>query len=161
MRMGIFLGRFPMGCPPGMSDAAGSRHCHSSVCFLYQDFQTSLGFYNLCLTGPVISHCDSRRIISSVLQLRQPAKQNRSRLLFTYISYNSTHNILSIIFIFKIYPGVSSPLQSHFKRVYSTMYFKICHYEILIIILSLPQKLTFFQEYATLSVQKQNEENYI
>ena len=40
------------------------------------------------------------------------------------------------------------------------MYFKICHYEILIIILSLPQKLTFFQEYATLSVQKQNEENY-
>lgn len=41
------------------------------------------------------------------------------------------------------------------------MYFKICHYEILIIILSLPPKLTFFQEYATLSVQKQNEENYI
>lgn len=41
------------------------------------------------------------------------------------------------------------------------MYFKICHYEILIIILPLPQKLTFFQEYATLSVQKQNEENYI
>ena len=52
--------------------------------------------------------------------------------------------------------GRTSPfLYPVFKRVYSTMYFKICHYEIPIMFLSLRPKLTFFPEYATLSVRNE------
>ena len=137
-----------MSRPPGMSDTAGSRYGHSSVRLLHQDLQTPFGFYDLRLTGLIISHCDPSRIISSVLQLRQAAKQDRGCLLFSYISYNSTHNILSIneiltaflAFLLQKRPqtGRTSPfLYPVFKRVYSTMYFKICHYEIPIMFLSL------------------------
>ena len=94
-----------MSCPPGMSDTTGSRHSHSSVCLLHKDLQTSFGFYDLRPAGFIISYCDPRRIISSVLQLRQAAKQNRSCLLFSYISYNSTHNIHSINDIFTSPPA--------------------------------------------------------
>ena len=48
------------------------------------------GFINFYLSAAV-THCQSRGIISSVLQLGQSVQQNRRCLMISHKSYNTTH----------------------------------------------------------------------
>ena len=90
MRMGIQLRWFTMSCPTGMADSTGSYQSLSIIGLLCKHLQTSLCLYNLHILY-TITNCQSRGIITTVFQLRKSMQQNRSCLLATYISYNTTH----------------------------------------------------------------------
>ena len=66
MGMGVVLGRFPVGSPPGMPDSTGAGDGCSAVCFLYKDFKASFCFYYV---DRVLSIADgySCRVVSAIL----------------------------------------------------------------------------------------------
>ena len=65
--VGIQLRRFPVGCPPGVTDAAGSFDGGAVVRFLRQHLQTAFGFYNFHRVG-AIPDGQTGGVISPVFQ---------------------------------------------------------------------------------------------
>ena len=93
MRMGVGIGRAAVSRPAGMTNPGSSRQDRSVLSQFFQHLQTACSLHHLDLF-PII-HSHSCRIISSVLQFGQPVQQDRRRLLFSNISYNSTHVFVS------------------------------------------------------------------
>ena len=90
MGMGVGVGRHPVGGPAGMADACSARQQMTALGQGIQHLQPSHGLG--CLDFSVIVYSDTRRIISAVFQLGQSVQKDRRCLLFSDVTYNSTHN---------------------------------------------------------------------
>ena len=72
-----------------MADAERAGQRRAVVCFLDQIVQTALGLFNL--QTAVLLHADAGGVVAPVFQARQTLQQNRSRLLLSYVSNDTTH----------------------------------------------------------------------
>ena len=89
MRMGIEIRGCAVGRPSGMSDANISGQLLSIIAGFYQIGKSSLLFHQVQLS--TVKGANTRRIISSVFQLRKAIQQHRCRRNMTCKSNNTTH----------------------------------------------------------------------
>ena len=94
MRMRIVLTGFSVCRPARVTDSAAALYRKAVVCFLLEDLQPALGFYNFEVPA-VRTNRESCRIITTIFQLGQTIQKDRRRLFLTYISDNSTHSSTS------------------------------------------------------------------
>ena len=92
--MGIDGRGLSVGCPPGMTDAAGSLYRLAGIGHLLQHLQLALCFDNFRL-GISVPDCNAGRVIASVFQLGQPVKKDGRRLIATGKAYDSAHRVFS------------------------------------------------------------------
>ena len=88
MRVGH--GRLSMSGPARVADSAGSVDSASAVGFLDQRLKPSFGFNDLDFLIFFSAYGDAGRIVSSVFQPGKPGEQDRGRLFFPEIPFNST-----------------------------------------------------------------------
>ena len=118
--MGIDIRRRAVRRPTGMADSHGTRDIFAVMNQVFEDLEAPF-----CLDDPkgcTVINSNPSGVVTAVLQLFQALQKERCSRIAADVSYNSTHNILSIIL-----------KTSLFKRIYNIMYSKVCHYEIQIL----------------------------
>ena len=82
-----------MGGPAGVADAQRAGQIRAVMGQLLQDLQATLGLFHLHSVRAADGHAG--RVITTVFQPLQSVQQNGGGLLTTYITYDSTHIIIS------------------------------------------------------------------
>ena len=127
VRMGVGIAWRAVCCPSGMSDSDRTRHRRSAVCQLLEHLEPSCGFLDLNLFP--VKHCHSRRVVSSVLQLRKPLQNHRRRLMFSNIPHNSAHSyILQYILFVPIASACTAPPHQRHRQA-SVVFSQLVSYE--------------------------------
>ena len=89
-RVGVGVGRLPVGGPAGVTDADGAEQLLAAVHLFGQHAQATLGLGHLQALHRVQQR-QTRRVISSVFHASQTLQQNGSGLLLADKTDNTTH----------------------------------------------------------------------
>ena len=89
VRMRVQIRRNTVGGPSGVADTDRSRKGCAVLCQLLKYFQASYRFFHPDFFSVIDSN--SGRVVSAVFQLCQSVQQDRSSLVSSNISNNSTH----------------------------------------------------------------------
>ena len=95
LRVGVDVIRLAVGRPAGMADAERAGQGSTVIRFCNEVLQTALGLFDL--QTAVLFHADAGGIVSAVFQARQTLQQDRSRLLLSYVSNDTTHMKLFLL----------------------------------------------------------------
>ena len=93
MGVGIDVVWLAVGGPAGVADAQRAGQIRAVMGQLLENLQATLGLFHLHSVRAADG--DAGRVITTVFQPLQSVQQNGGGLLTTYITYDSTHIIIS------------------------------------------------------------------